>query len=510
MRVNPHAITVPLDPYFERASLRKIVDHLKQFEGVSVSHPAVLYWIEKYVALMKQYVHAMKRELSKVYHADETKMNIRGQWVWLWHLMDGDTRFLLASHVSYGRRVADAREAFQEAKAIAKTDPRALLTDGLESYRPAAEKEFPDAIHIAGVGIQGRINNNRIERYHSTFKERSKVIRALKKTDSPFVDGQRIYYGYLGPHSALQGKTPAEAAGIDLELEGNKWEAIIKKASHISQHELSNLGKGSSKNAQNTKSENWLRAFGFDVRRLVLATKSVTPIIRDFREFQEQNAAKGYVYDVDFSWPCLDEKYVGSGVASGHYFHQDLLVARRIFLADPFKHVDVGSRVDGFVAHVATFRTIEVLDIRPLAVRIPNIIFRRFDLMAPDFPLKDYCDSASCLNALEHFGLGRYGDPMNLVGHELGFRNLYKMLQHSGILYLSVPIGSERVEFNAHRVFEMETILGMIKNRFRTLNFSYVDDAGLLHENVRLNSSKIKSNYGCTYGCGIFELEKIG
>jgi hypothetical protein len=63
------------------------------------------------------------------------------------------------------------------------------------------------------------------------LKERNKVMRALKKTVSPFLDGQRIYYDYLRPHTALDGRTPAEAAGIDLELKGNKWEAIIKKAS---------------------------------------------------------------------------------------------------------------------------------------------------------------------------------------------------------------------------------------------------------------------------------------
>ena len=123
-----------------------------------------------------------------------------------------------------------AREAFQRAKMVAEAEPRVLLTDGLESYGPAAQKEFPEAVHVARVGIQGRINNNRMERYHSGFKERNKVMRALKKTDSAILDGQRVYYDYLRPHTALEGKTPAQAAGIDLQLEGNKWEALIKKA----------------------------------------------------------------------------------------------------------------------------------------------------------------------------------------------------------------------------------------------------------------------------------------
>jgi putative transposase len=229
MRSNPHAITVALDLYFKGVSLRKIVDHLKQFERVNVSYVAVYKWIQKYVALMRDYVDTLHPELSRVFHADETKVNIRGQWVWLWHLMDGDTRFLLANHVSQGRAIADARAAFKEAKAVAKTDARVLLTDGLSSYGPAAEREFPNAVHISGIGIQGRMNNNRMERYHGTFKERSKVMRAIKKPDSAFIDGQRIYYDYLRPHTALEGRTPAEAAGIKLDLDGNRWESLIKK-----------------------------------------------------------------------------------------------------------------------------------------------------------------------------------------------------------------------------------------------------------------------------------------
>jgi putative transposase len=231
MRANPHAITVALDLYFKGVSLRKIVDHLKQFERVNVSFVAVYKWVQKYVALMRDYVDTLHPELSRVFHADETKVNIRGEWVWLWHLMDGDTRFLLANHVSKGRTVADAREAFREAKAVAKTDARVLLTDGLESYKQAAQREFPNAVHVSGIGIQGRVNNNRMERYHSTFKERSKVMRAIKKPDSAFIEGQRIYYNHIRPHQALNGKTPAEAAGIKLDLGENKWASLIRETS---------------------------------------------------------------------------------------------------------------------------------------------------------------------------------------------------------------------------------------------------------------------------------------
>ncbi|MDB2508427.1 hypothetical protein N9X37_06760 [Planktomarina temperata] len=55
-----------------------------------------------------------------------------------------------------------------------------------------------------------------------------------------------------------------------------------------------------------------------------------------------------------------------AGTVKGHYFHQDLLIARLIHDNNPKRHIDIASRIDGFVAHVASFREIEVVDVRPL------------------------------------------------------------------------------------------------------------------------------------------------
>ncbi len=183
-------------------------------------------------------------------------------------------------------------------------------------------------------------------------------------------------------------------------------------------------------------------------------------------------------------------------------------MARRICANAPKKHVDVGSRVDGFVAHVAAFREIEVLDVRPLTSNIPNVRFRQVDLMAPlAGDLAGYCDSLSCLHALEHFGLGRYGDTVDFEGHLKGLSNLKQLVAKGGKFYLSVPIGPQRIEFNAHRVFSVSTLLSLVPE-FRVDAFSYVDDRGDLHESVVLADDAVASNFGCRYGCGILELTK--
>jgi hypothetical protein len=250
--------------------------------------------------------------------------------------------------------------------------------------------------------------------------------------------------------------------------------------------------------------------FGFDPARTALGFKGLPLVWRDYSALKRQNTAEEQRWKIRLSMPFPHDRYEESGTARGQYFYQDLLVARRIYERRPERHIDVGSRIDGFVAHVAVFRRIEVLDIRPLTTRDPNILFRRCDLLALPPDLHEACDSLSCLHALEHFGLGRYGDTVDLHGHIKGFENLCAMLKPGGILYLSLPIGPERIDFNAHRVFDIRTVAGWASERMVLTGFSYVNDAGDLNEDVPLSESALATNLGVNYGCGIFEFRKAG
>ncbi len=156
---NPKIITLALDLYFKGASLRKIVDHIKQFYGLALSHVCVLKWIRKYVALMKAYVDELKPQIGEVWHADEMTVNINGEYKWLWNLMDSDTRFLLAMQISKKREAKDARKVFQEAKEKAQIKPVAVITDDLRAYEDAVKKEFftlrnPRTKHIGLASIR--------------------------------------------------------------------------------------------------------------------------------------------------------------------------------------------------------------------------------------------------------------------------------------------------------------------------------------------------------------------
>jgi len=250
-----------------------------------------------------------------------------------------------------------------------------------------------------------------------------------------------------------------------------------------------------------------LRLFGIDLVVLKNSLRGIGFYIRDLSAIKKQKGT-----DTNFEFgkknPILGERFTESGKMSGHYFHQDLLVAQKIFKNNPIKHIDIGSRTDGFVAHVAVFRKIEIIDIRPQTSKTENIIFRRADLMQLPFDMVNAYDSVSSLHAIEHFGLGRYGDPIDYFGYLKAIENITKILQTGGKFYFSVPIGPQRIEFNAHRVFSVSYLMDLFDKQFILDNFSYVDDKGDLFENVVLIHSEIQRNYGCIYGCGIFELTK--
>lgn len=208
---------------------------------------------------------------------------------------------------------------------------------------------------------------------------------------------------------------------------------------------------------------------------------------------------------IDQISPILGEHNEKSSAIISHYFNQDLLVASYIFKNNPKKHVDVGSRVDGFVAHVAAFRKIEVFDIRANNFQFKNIIFKKKDISKTDKNLINYCDSLSCLHTLEHFGLGRYGDQLDPSGHTKGFKNLVKILKVGGILYVSFPISEKNtVYFNSERSFNPKEVLKW-SEELKLIRFDVIDD----NEKLFLDINLSKFNKKLKYGCGIYTFKKV-
>jgi transposase-like protein len=227
IKATPRAICMALDSYFKGMSQRKIVDHLRQVEGIKVSQPGVLKWIRKYIDLMKPYVDRFTPQVGGIWHSDETMIKVRrteptkdGNYSWAWNLMDGETRFLLASEITKHRDIVDARKVLAKArKNSGEQSPDFIVTDKLAAYKKAIPKEYLTFAHTKGTPVTRHVrlknivegtNNNVLERLHGTQKERLKVMRGLDHDASAerMMEANRIYYNFIRPHSALNGQHP--------------------------------------------------------------------------------------------------------------------------------------------------------------------------------------------------------------------------------------------------------------------------------------------------------------
>lgn len=220
---------------------------------------------------------------------------------------------------------------------------------------------------------------------------------------------------------------------------------------------------------------------GFDILLCFRAVRSLPRFVSNFFQFRSQYRGKIKLK------PCLHDWYEQAGSVSNEYAIQDLYVAQLIHKEKPRRHLDVGSRLDGFVANVASFREIEVLDVRQLNSTNDSIKFRSVDLTDLNAVRAQNIgcfDSLSCLHALEHFGLGRYGDALTADGWKLGLLSFSELLEPAGLLYVSTPVGVERVDFNANWVFDPRSIISVAREHGLELTNLIVIKSGLEPEAV--------------------------
>lgn len=180
--------------------------------------------------------------------------------------------------------------------------------------------------------------------------------------------------------------------------------------------------------------------------------------------------------------PLFSDRYAGAGAGRSLYFLQDLLCSSRVLSQPGVRHVDIGSRIDGFVAQIAASRPIEVLDIRPLEQPpTPNLRFLQGDILDPPEGLERQYDLVSSLHALEHVGLGRYGDPIAPDGFERALANTAAFVAPGGHLMIALPVAEmERnlVQFNSQRLFAHARLAGLLARLLPTfrVTWSFVID----------------------------------
>jgi transposase-like protein len=227
-------ISASIDLYFEGLSVRKIQTQIKKLFNVDVSQMAVWKWIMKYSKLVSHYVETLAPQLLGIYHVDETAIKCNGIQKWFWEIIDEQTKFLVASHLSGTRTTEDAITLFEKSVKVAKRKPISIYCDGLPAYVDGYNKVFytmrkdtrPEL--IKRVGIRAVHNQNAVERLHGTLKDRLKTTRGLKgeETVRTLLEGWVVHYNYVRKHQSLK-KTPAQASGIYRNYD---WHSLVKEA----------------------------------------------------------------------------------------------------------------------------------------------------------------------------------------------------------------------------------------------------------------------------------------
>lgn len=203
MQNTTNDIADALNMYCEGMSLNEIRRNFIQQNGNYISKVTPYNWEQRFTDLVKKEADKHAPKVGNVWVADETVIHVNGKNVWLLDLIDTKTRFLLAAHLSETRTSKDAQILMEKAYKHAGKYPRIIFTDKLKAYLEGIERAYgAESQHIQCSPFEIMNNNNFIERFHSTLKSRTKVMRDLKsmETARTFLDGWLIHYNFFRPH----------------------------------------------------------------------------------------------------------------------------------------------------------------------------------------------------------------------------------------------------------------------------------------------------------------------
>lgn len=237
MKHKPEVIVDALDLRAKGMSLAKIVDFLTNKHKVTVTRATILYWQNKFGEMINNFTKSFQLSHSINSHADEMFIKCKGQrypnFTYYWDVIDYDTKFIIADHVSLERNVIEGKSFMNKLKKQLLKPPDVIHTDNSYDYPPAIRKTFGKnkVKHIHFPAWKMKFKNNPIERFHNTVRENVKVMRGLYNAVSAekFFTFFKNYYNFLRPHTTLNGMTPAEKAGFGKF----NWYTLIRSILHI-------------------------------------------------------------------------------------------------------------------------------------------------------------------------------------------------------------------------------------------------------------------------------------
>ena len=235
-------IGAAIDMFYSGMSYKQIAEMMAKTYDIPEPSKETLYgWVRDYTDAAVAETHQHPAHTSRHWVADEMQVKVGGEQLWNWNVMDSETRYILASHLSPNRDKRAAVAVMRKAAEAAAEPPKTVKTDELGSYTQAIKEVFPETIHVHSQGIRAFTNNNRSERLQGTFRQREKTLRGLDsiETGQRYLDGWVMDYNLFREHESVGYKTPGKVAKVTAPF--HEWEDVVKASPSEDKPRLANL-----------------------------------------------------------------------------------------------------------------------------------------------------------------------------------------------------------------------------------------------------------------------------
>ena len=243
MKNTPETITEAIDLYEVGHSLAETKEHLWKHHSIKISEISVRNWIKKYSKRIEKYTDTLSPRVQERIHEDEVEFKVNGKKTYFWRAKESKTGFKFSGPV--GRRSMEncqhlnlqiKKRCYKQMLDIKKNGKKKIrfVSDKLAHYKTTHGKLFRNVADIThGIPIKAKLkglkyNNNVIECEHPDVNQRIKQMKGVDDID--FVEcvlHLKDIMDNFARKRNRKNKTPAELAGINLDLGRNKTLGLI-------------------------------------------------------------------------------------------------------------------------------------------------------------------------------------------------------------------------------------------------------------------------------------------
>jgi putative transposase len=251
MKTPAKQIASALGMYYGGMSLDAVQQQFRQDYDLDMSESNFWNWVKRFTKEAIKQAKDFKPNVGDHWVADETYMKLGKRNVYFWDIIDADTRYLLATHVSFTRTSKDAQSLMELAKRRAGKSPKVVVTDKLASYIAGIEEAYGgDSRHLRGGPFSLEHSTSLIERFHRTLEQRTKVFQKFKDIEDIrlLTGGWLVNYNFFKQNEGCGNIPPAQAMSKVVPFKD--WNDIVRPESvpeteyKVSLHRRQSVKKG--------------------------------------------------------------------------------------------------------------------------------------------------------------------------------------------------------------------------------------------------------------------------